>query len=103
VVRRGEIWSYEEPNEKRRPALIISRDENIERLFDVIAVPITGNIRGWDTEIELGVADGMDRDCVLSLHNTFTAEKIFLTNYITTLNSVRMSEVCRMLAYATNC
>jgi mRNA interferase MazF len=77
VVRRGEVWLYEEPDEKRRPALIISRDEDIERLFDVIAVPITGNIRGWDTEIELGVADVMDRDCVLSLHNTFAVEKIF--------------------------
>jgi mRNA-degrading endonuclease toxin of MazEF toxin-antitoxin module len=70
---------------------------------NVIAVPITGNIRGWDTEIELGPTDGMDRDCVLSLHNTLLAQKIFLTKYITTLDSVRMSEVCRILARATNC
>jgi hypothetical protein len=40
---------------------------------------------------------------VLSLHNTFSPEQIYLTEYITTLNSVRMTEVCRVLARATNC
>jgi hypothetical protein len=35
--------------------------------------------------------------------NTFLAEKIYFTKYITTLSSVRMTEVCRMLAYATSC
>ena len=101
-MKRGEVWWYEEP-EAKHPVLIISRDEDVERLFDVIAVPTTTKIRGWDTEIELGVADGMDRDCVLSLHNTFLAYKIYLTEYITTLSSVRMTEVCRILARATNC
>lgn len=103
VRQRGQIWIYERPDDDRRPALIISRDENVERLFDVIAVPITSNIRGWDTEIELGAADGMDRDCVLTLHNTFLAKNVYFTKYITTLSSARMTEVCRMLAYATNC
>ncbi len=101
-MKRGEVWWCEEPDDTH-PALIISRDEDIERLYDVIAVPITSNIRGWDTEIELGVTDGMDRDCVLSLHNTVLAQKVFLTEYIATLSSVRMTEVCRILARATGC
>jgi hypothetical protein len=45
----------------------------------------------------------MDRDCVLTVHNAFLAYKIYLTTYVTTLSAVRMSEVCRMLAYATSC
>jgi mRNA-degrading endonuclease toxin of MazEF toxin-antitoxin module len=102
-VRRGEVWWYEEPDEARHPVLIISRDEDIERLFDVIAVPITTKIRGWDTELQLGPADGLSRDCVLSFHNTFLAYKIYVTGCVTTLSSVRMTEVCRMLAYATAC
>jgi mRNA-degrading endonuclease toxin of MazEF toxin-antitoxin module len=71
MVSRGEVWRYEHPNKKRRPILILTRDEHAERQLDAIAVPITGKIRGWDTEIELGAADGMDRDCVLTVHNTF--------------------------------
>ncbi len=102
-MRRGEVWLYEHPDEKRRPALIVSRDEDIGRLFDAIAVPITSSIRGWDTEIQLGVADGMDRDCVLTVHNTFLAKKVYLTRHITTLDSARMTEVCRVLAQATGC
>jgi mRNA interferase MazF len=102
-VRHGEVWLYEHPNKPRRPTLVLTRDEHIDRQLDVIAIPITSNIRGWDTEIELGRADGMDRDCVLTVHNTFLAKQAYLTKHISTLDSVRMSEVCRMLAYATNC
>ncbi len=36
--------------------------------------------------------------CVLAVHNTLLAQKAFLTEYVTSLDSVRMSEVCRMLA-----
>ena len=83
-MRRGEVWWYEEPEELRHPALLISPDEDIAQLFDVIAVPITTKIRGWDTKLELGTADGISRD-------------------FTTLSAARMTEVCRVLARATGC
>jgi mRNA interferase MazF len=102
-MTRAEIWVYEPPHEKRRPILILTRDEHMSRQLDVIAVPSTGKPRGWDTEIELGTKDGMPTNCVLNVGNTFLAQQIYLTKYITTLDSVRMSEVCRMLAYATGC
>jgi mRNA interferase MazF len=102
-VRRSEVWWYEPPHEKTRPALILTRDELIGDIFDVIAVPTTTTIRGTPTEIPIGVADGMPAECVLVLANTFSAEKIYLTRHITTLDSVRMSEVCRLLADATIC
>lgn len=38
-MRRGEIWWYGPPDAKRRPVLILTRDEAIGRLFDLIAVP----------------------------------------------------------------
>lgn len=103
VKQRGQVWMHERPDDDRRPVLIISRDENAERLLDVVAVPITSNIRGWETEIELSTADGMDRDCVLTLHNTFLVKKINLTHYITTLSAARMTEVGHKLNYATSC
>lgn len=102
-MTRGEVWLYEPPSDKRRPVLVLTREEHIERQFDVIAVPATGTARGWDTELELGPRDGMPVVCVLAIHNTLLAQRSFLTEYITTLDSTRMSEVCRMLAYATNC
>jgi mRNA interferase MazF len=102
-MKRGEVWWHEPPDRKRRPVLILTRDDNIDRQLDVIGVPITSNIRGWDTEIPLDRDDGMLVPCVLTLHDTASAEKIFLTKHITTLSSARMTEVCRMLAHATGC
>jgi mRNA interferase MazF len=102
-VRRGKVWWHEPPDDKTRPALILTRDELIDDIFDVIAAPTTTNIRGGPTEIQIGVADGMPVECVLVLANTFSAEKIYLTRHITTLSSARMTEVCRMLAHATCC
>jgi mRNA interferase MazF len=102
-MRRAEVWWHEPPDDKARPALILTRDEAIADIFDVIAVPTTRTIRGGPTEIELGPQDGMPNTCVLVVDNTFAADKTFLTRLITTLDSVRMSEVCRMLAYATSC
>lgn len=80
-MRRGEVWWHEPPDEKPRPTLILTRDEHIDRQFDVLAVPATGTARGWDTEVELGPDDGMPAECVLSVGNTFLVEKAFLTTY----------------------
>jgi mRNA-degrading endonuclease toxin of MazEF toxin-antitoxin module len=102
-VRRGEVWWYEPPDEKPRSVLILTSDEDINRQFDVIAAPATSTVRNWDTEVELGPQDGMPVECVLSVGNTFLAQKVFLTKQITQLSPERMSEVCRALAHATSC
>lgn len=102
-MRRGEVWWHEPPDEKLRPVLILTRDEHIDRQLDVIAVPATGTIRGWDTEVELGPQDGMPIVCVLNVGNTFLAQKAFLAERITRLRPEKMDQVCRTLAQATGC
>lgn len=102
-MRRGEVWWHEPPDAKRRPVLILTRDEAIDRVLDVIAVPATGVVRGLPTEVELGRADGMPIDCVLAVDNTFSAEKAFLTERITALGPDKLAELCRVLRAATNC
>jgi hypothetical protein len=52
-VRRGEIWWYEEPNEEPRPWLIVTRDEAIDGLRKLLAVPTTRTIRGIATEVQI--------------------------------------------------
>jgi len=102
-VRRGEVWWHEPPDCKRRPVLILTRDEAVDRVFNVIAVPATGTVRGLATEVEIGPSDGMPIECVLALDNTLSAEKAFLTERITTLGPDKMAAVCSALATATNC
>lgn len=102
-MKRGEIWWYESPDAKRRPFLILTRDETIDRVFDVIAVPATGTIRNLDTEVEIGIAEGMPIKCVLAVDNTLSADKTFLTERITTLGPEKLVDVCAKLAAATGC
>jgi mRNA-degrading endonuclease toxin of MazEF toxin-antitoxin module len=102
-VRRGEVWWHEPPDEKPRPVLILTRDDVIGRVLDVVAMPATGVSRDWLNEVEIGVADGMPTECVLVAENTLSAEKAFLTRRMTALGAVKMDEVCRALGTATAC
>jgi mRNA-degrading endonuclease toxin of MazEF toxin-antitoxin module len=88
-VRRGEVWWHEPPERKARPVLILTREEVIGRLYDVIVMPATGVPREWLTEVELGPEDGMPTRSFLVAENTLSAEKIHLTEEITVLGRRR--------------
>ena len=102
-MTRGQVWWYERPDDKPRPVLILTRDESIDRQFDVIAAPTTSTVRGWDTEVPLDEDDGMPKPCVLSVGNTLLANKTFLTKRITELGLEKMDQVCRALNAAVSC
>jgi mRNA interferase MazF len=103
VVARGEIWWHESPDELRRPYLVLTRDEGIPVLNQVLAVPATRTIRGIPTEVRLDESDGMPDECVLTLDNLRVVRKSMLAEYLTTLNPARLREVCAALAFATAC
>jgi mRNA interferase MazF len=102
-VRRGEVWWYEPPEEPPRPWLILTRDEAIEALDKLLAVPATTTIRGIPTEVPLGRDDGMPAECVLSIDNTSSILKSLLIEHITSLGPGMMAEVCAALVAATSC
>jgi mRNA interferase MazF len=102
-MRRGEIWWHEPPDEKPRPMLILTRDEAIGVLNRVLAVPATGSARDIPTHVHLYDTDGMPEPCALALDNVGPIVKSHLTRRITTLGPAKMSEVCRVLSYATSC
>ncbi len=102
-MRRGEVWWYERPDDKRRPVLILTRSEAIDKLVELLAVPATSTVRGIATEVPLDEDDGMRGPCALSLDNTFLAQKALLTERITELDAAKMDEVCRALDAATGC
>jgi mRNA-degrading endonuclease toxin of MazEF toxin-antitoxin module len=102
-VRRGEVRWAEHPDWPRRPALILTRDEAVDRLNEVFVVLATTNIRGLPTETELGPEDGMPRACVLNADHTATIPKGLLGELITALDPARLTEVCHALDHATGC
>ncbi len=102
-MRRGEVWWYEHPQSARRPYLILTRDEAIPVLNQVLAVPATRTVRDIPTEVALGRADGMPSACCLTLDNVTVIRSALCVERITRLSAARMREVCTALALATAC
>jgi len=63
-VNRGEVrwYTFRQPD-KRRPVLILTRNEVMEQLNEIIVVPVTRTIRGLTTEVVLSLDDGMPVVC----------------------------------------
>ena len=103
MVARGEVWWYEHPDAARRPFLVLTRDEAIPLLNQVIAVPATRTIRDIPTEVPLGVEDGMPAPCVLAADNVTLIRPSLCTQRITKLGPATLQAVCEALARATAC
>ena len=93
-LTRGEIrwYTFRHPD-KRRPVLILTRDEVIDRLNEIIAVPITRTIRGLSTEVVLTTDDGMPVDCALNFDHLALAQREQIGALICRLREDRWPEV----------
>ncbi|MGH2742509.1 MAG: type II toxin-antitoxin system PemK/MazF family toxin [Thermoleophilaceae bacterium] len=97
------MWWYEDPRAGRRPFLVLTRDEAIPVLNQVLAVPATRTIRGIPTEVELDRSDGMPAPCALAADNTTLVRVSLFTERITRLAPERVQAVCDALALAAAC
>jgi mRNA interferase MazF len=103
VVARGELWWYEHPDSGRRPVAILTRDEAIPVLEQLLAVPATRTVRSIPTEVRLDRDDGVPEPCVLTLDNVTLVRKSLLVERIALLAPERMEQVCEALGRATSC
>ncbi len=78
-MNRGDVYEAELPG-GRHPAVIVTRDQAIPLLRNVSVVAVTSRVRGLPTEITLGAAQGLARDCVANCDNLFTIPKRALTS-----------------------
>jgi mRNA interferase MazF len=103
LVARGQVAWLELEQEGRRRVVVLTRDEALDRLRNVLVALVIRTIRGIDTEVQLGPADGMPVECAVSLDNLRTVPRALLTEPITKLDSERMNTICRALTQATGC
>ena len=98
---RGEIrWYTFSPPDKRRPVLILARDDISSQLNEIIVVPVTRTIRGLGTEVILTAADGMPTTCALNFDHVALAQRARVGAHMTTLRASRWEEVRRALLLA---
>jgi mRNA interferase MazF len=104
TLARGQIWMLDRPApDKRRPVLILSRDELLGVLHTVTVAAITSTLRGSPTEVALGEEEGLKAVSCVNMVNLFTVPKAALRRYVGSASDQRMDAVCRALAIAVGC
>jgi len=104
AVNRGEIWLCRlKTPDKRRPVLVLSRQEVIPLLHTVMVAPITSTHRGAPSEVPIGVNEGLKHESAVNLDHIQTVERARLVSYVGSLTEPQMRQVCRALAVATGC
>ncbi|MEO7556883.1 MAG: type II toxin-antitoxin system PemK/MazF family toxin [Acidimicrobiales bacterium] len=103
MVAQAELWLMETPNQKRRPVLVVSRDEAIPALSNLVVAPVTSTIRNISTCIPVGPAQGIDHDSVATFDNLAAVPKSVLTTRLGELGAGGRRQICDALDAVANC
>ncbi len=103
MVAQAELWLLETPNLKRRPVLVVSRDEAIPVLNNIVVAPVTSTIRDIPTCVPVGRDEGVDHDSVASFDNLATVPKAVLTVRLGSLGAEGRQRICGALAAMADC
>ena len=100
-MKRGEIhWFVFQPPDKRRPALILTRDSIIPYLNEIVIAPVTSTIRDIPSEVLLDVEDGMPQVCAINFDHLYTVPKAKIGKLITTLSQEKLIQVAQAISFA---
>lgn len=102
VPRQGDVW-WAEVDGKRRPVLVVTRNEAISVLNRVLVAPVTRTVRGIPTEIALGADEGLPVACAASFDNLQPVNRHLLSERAGSLAPLRRSEVCAALDALADC
>lgn len=101
--RQGDLWWGESPEREGRPYLVMTRDEAIPVLRNIVVATVTRTVRGIASELPLGRDEGLMAECAVSLDNLVTVPKSMLTRRLGRLGGERSGELCAAVASAFDC
>jgi mRNA interferase MazF len=100
-MRRGEIWWAHMPvTSGRRPVVLVSRNVAYVARSKITVIEVTTRVRGLETEVPLGLRDGLPRTCCANADNVVTIDKAWLDEQIGTLGPEKMKRLDQALALA---
>ena len=100
--QQGEIW-WAEAEDKRRPVLVVTRNEAISVLSSIVVAPVTRTVRNIPTEIALGAQHGLSRVCAASFDNLQPIRRALLTSRVGRLGIDELEEICRAIRALADC
>jgi mRNA interferase MazF len=100
-VNRGEIWQFSFPHpNKRRPVLVLTRQEVIGHLHSVTVAPITTTVRGIPSEVVIGPESGLKSVSAINLDNLATVPKDGLRAFVGTAPPLILDNIREALLFA---
>lgn len=105
MVKRGELYrvfkSSSRDPKKFRTFVIVSRQILIESRFStLICAPLYSTYDGLSTQVQVGVEEGLKKDCSIHCDELISLPKNCLTNYIGVLSNQKMIELDKALLIA---
>lgn len=101
--KRGEVWFADVPGDKRRPVVVLTRDSVLPHLTTILVAPVTTRVRDIPTEVSLGRAHGLSRDCVANFDNIIPLPKRTLVIRLGRLARDELAEACAATRFAIDC
>lgn len=100
-VARGEIWMFSFPKpDKKRPVVVLTRQDMVGRLRTVTVAPITSTIRAVPSEVVVGAESGLKGPSAINLHHLATVPRAGLRSFIGVVPEERMNQVRGALLFA---
>lgn len=96
-MKRGDL--YWADIDKRRPVVLLSRDEAYAVRKLVIVAPVSTRIRGFAAEVRLGRADGLPKKCVVNVDALVTIPARTLVERIGSLSAGKRDQVDAALRF----
>jgi mRNA interferase MazF len=83
--------------------LVVSRDETIPVVNNIVVAPVTSTLRNIPTCIPIGRDEGIDHDSVASFDNLATVPKALLTHCLGHLGPNGRRRICEALEALADC
>lgn len=100
-VARGEIWQFAFPKpDRKRPVLVLTRQDMISRLSTVTVAPITTTVRGVPSEVVVGIEVGLKSPSAINLHHVASVPRAGLRHFVGVVPPEVMARVREALLFA---
>lgn len=89
---------------KRRPVLVLTRNEVLDVRALVTVAEITSSVRGLAAEVSLDSTEiGLDRESAVNCDGIYTVPQTMLTEFVAVAGEATMRRVCAAVTYALGC
>lgn len=97
-MKRGEIWWA--GIDKKRPVVLLSRDEAYDVRSNIVVAPISTTIRGYAVEVKVGRREGLPHPSVINCDWITTIRKERLDRRIGVLSGEKLEALDEALRFS---